>query len=397
MRNLSPVWGTSCYCASIALLAGWRHSVPSLRTPGLYGRADGPSRRSNEFVPARTVTEGKTVGFGSSPCDLLERRVPHGLAVLASFQHKRSEMIVKNFEYLLALHREGHFGRAANSCNVSQPTLSAGIKQLEEDLDVEIVRHGRRYDGLTPEGERVLAWARKMHNDCNGLERELSALKRGLEGQFRFGVVAGTSVVASILSVALAERIPFLEQSISASQGASLLKALLAHEMDVALTYLEDVSEDDFDTHLLYRERVFLFQASKERLPRRVTWDHVVDMPLCILNSALPNGAQSQLARCSAKTIQTNTVNVLAAHVATGRYATVLPQSLVTYLVQIPHIQAVAVSGEGSHANVGFVAAKGGLKSTTSTALLEIVHAPELVAAIQEALGLHRQFQPDEG
>lgn len=66
-------------------------------------------------------------------------------------------MIVKNFEYLIALDREGHFGRAAKSCNVSQPTLSAGIKQLEEDLGVEIVRHGRRYDGLTLEGGTVLA------------------------------------------------------------------------------------------------------------------------------------------------------------------------------------------------------------------------------------------------
>ena len=90
-------------------------------------------------------------------------------------------MIVKNFEYLIALDREGHFGRAAKSCNVSQPTLSAGIKQLEEDLGVEIVRHGRRYDGLTLEGGTVLAWAKKIERDCDGLESDLSALKRGLE------------------------------------------------------------------------------------------------------------------------------------------------------------------------------------------------------------------------
>lgn len=120
-----------------------------------------------------------------------------------------------------------------------------------------------------------------------------------------------------------------------------------------------------------FRARVTIILATKERLPRRVTWDHAVSMPLCILNSALPDAAQSQLARCTAKTIRTNAVEVLAAHVATGRYATVLPQSLVTYLAQIPDIQAVAISGEGSHANVGFVAPKGGLKTTVSTALLE--------------------------
>lgn len=305
-------------------------------------------------------------------------------------------MIVKSFEYLLALDHEGHFARAAKRCNVSQPTLSAGIKQLEDDLDVQIVRHGRRYDGLTQQGESVLAWAKKMHNDCEGLERELSALKKGLEGQFRLGVIAGTSVVAPILSVALAERIPLLEQSISVTHITSLSKALLAHEMDMALTYLENVTENDFDSHLLYRERVFLFQATKERQPRKVTWHHVVAMPLCILTSALPDAAQSQLANCAAKTIQTNTVEVLAAHVATGRYATVLPQSLVTYLAQIPDIQAIAVSGEGSHANVGFVAPKGGLKSTASSALLEMVHTPEIVASIQDVLALHRRFQPEE-
>jgi DNA-binding transcriptional LysR family regulator len=305
-------------------------------------------------------------------------------------------MIVRNFEYLLALDREGHFGKAAQSCNVSQPTLSAGIKQLEEDLDVQIVRHSRRYDGLTQEGETVLAWAKKMYNDCDGLERELSALKRGLEGQFRLGLVAGTSVVARFLSVALAEKIPLLEQSISTGDTTSLLKSLSAHKMDMALTYLEDVPEaDGFDTHLLYRERVFLFQTSEVRLPRRVTWDHVTGLPLCILNSALPNSAESQLAHRKTMTIQTNAVDVLVAHVATGRYATVLPQSLVTHLAQIANLQAITISGDGSHANVGFVAVKGGLKATPSTALLELVHTPELVKAIQDVVSLHRQFQPD--
>ncbi|WP_438452020.1 LysR family transcriptional regulator, partial [Listeria monocytogenes] len=90
----------------------------------------------------------------------------------------------------------GHFGNAAKSCNVSQPTLSAGIKQLEEDMGVEIVRHGRRYDGLTSEGMRVLSWAQQMYDDCKGLEREISALRRGIEGKFRLGILPGTAGVA---------------------------------------------------------------------------------------------------------------------------------------------------------------------------------------------------------
>ncbi|MCP5750973.1 LysR family transcriptional regulator, partial [Klebsiella pneumoniae] len=83
-------------------------------------------------------------------------------------------------------------------------------------------------------------------------------------------------------------------------------------------------------THHLYREHTTLFQMSKEPQPKRVAWDHVVSLPLCILAGALPSEAQLQLAHCSAATINTDTIDILAAHLATGRYAAVLPQSLAT-------------------------------------------------------------------
>jgi excisionase family DNA binding protein len=66
-------------------------------------------------------------------------------------------MIVRYLDYLVALARERHFARAAAACNVTQPTLSAGMKQLEESLGVLIVERRQRFVGFTPEGERVLA------------------------------------------------------------------------------------------------------------------------------------------------------------------------------------------------------------------------------------------------
>jgi DNA-binding transcriptional LysR family regulator len=68
-------------------------------------------------------------------------------------------MIVRYLEYIVALAKERHFARAASACNVTQPTLSAGIKQLEESFGVLIVERRQRFVGLTPEGELVLAWA----------------------------------------------------------------------------------------------------------------------------------------------------------------------------------------------------------------------------------------------
>ena len=68
-------------------------------------------------------------------------------------------MFLRQFQYLVAVAQEEHFGRAARSCHVSQPSLSSGIKQLELELGVPIFLRGRgqRFHGLTPEGERTEA------------------------------------------------------------------------------------------------------------------------------------------------------------------------------------------------------------------------------------------------
>jgi DNA-binding transcriptional LysR family regulator len=77
--------------------------------------------------------------------------------------------VIDKLEYLMALARERHFGRAAEACGVTQPTLSAGIKQLEAMLGVLLVQRGSRFIGFTPEGERTLDWARRILSDSRAL------------------------------------------------------------------------------------------------------------------------------------------------------------------------------------------------------------------------------------
>ena len=89
-------------------------------------------------------------------------------------------MIIRHLQYLCALARERHFARAAAVCNVTQSTLSAGIKQLEESLGVLIVERGQRFIGLTEEGARVLAWAQRVLVDYGGLQQELSEMREGM-------------------------------------------------------------------------------------------------------------------------------------------------------------------------------------------------------------------------
>src|SRR5256885_8411460 len=98
-------------------------------------------------------------------------------------------MFLRQFQYLVAVAQEEHFGRAARSCHVSQPSLSSGIKQLELELGVPIFLRGRgqRFHGLTPEGEHVARWARQVISDCSAMRDEIDLMQNNLRGNLRVG------------------------------------------------------------------------------------------------------------------------------------------------------------------------------------------------------------------
>jgi hypothetical protein len=73
-----------------------------------------------------------------------------------------SPMFMRQLVYLVALDRHRHFARAAEACHVSQPALSAGLAELERELGITIIKRNRSFQGITPEGERVLAWAHQV-------------------------------------------------------------------------------------------------------------------------------------------------------------------------------------------------------------------------------------------
>lgn len=303
-------------------------------------------------------------------------------------------MIIRNFEYLLALSKERHFARAANACRVSQPTLSAGIKQLEEDMDVLIVKRGRRFEGFTPEGERVLAWAQQMMEDCMRLKQELHELRdNGVQGPFRIGMLPATSALASVLSVAFAEKFPELQISIVTGDAPHLMQAIRQGEVDVALTYVDETVGDGLDAYALYRERMFLFTRADLGEHARVGRAEVTSLPLCLLRSAVPPAAEAQLAE-AVKVTYTDSAAVLAAHVGSGRWSTVLPQSLANTLSRSSSLRALPLSMPGGQANVGFVTIKSNPLPAAVHALMEMAHTPELVAVLRAMLAAHNEYLP---
>src|SRR6478735_8031248 len=97
--------------------------------------------------------------------------------------------MIDKLEFFIALANERHFGRAAEECGVTQPTLSAAIRQLEDTLGVVLVQRGSRFKGLTSEGQRVLEWARRIVGDTRTMREELRAARLGLAGHVKIAAI----------------------------------------------------------------------------------------------------------------------------------------------------------------------------------------------------------------
>ncbi len=96
---------------------------------------------------------------------------------------------LKQLEYLVAVAETGHFGRAAERCNVTQSTLSAGIAELERLLAATLVERGRRISRLTPAGEAVATRAHRVLREAEELAQAALAQSQPLSGTLRLGVI----------------------------------------------------------------------------------------------------------------------------------------------------------------------------------------------------------------
>jgi DNA-binding transcriptional LysR family regulator len=155
--------------------------------------------------------------------------------------------------YLCNLERERHFGRAAEASFVSQPTLSMRLKNLERELGLSLINRSNNFDGFTPEGERVLTWAREIVSVYSGLKLEVESLKHGVNGTLRLGVMPQCSVALPALLKAVEARYPQLDYRVAAMSADQLLEALNSHTVDGGIGFFELTSlrELHFQTALL--------------------------------------------------------------------------------------------------------------------------------------------------
>jgi DNA-binding transcriptional LysR family regulator len=174
-------------------------------------------------------------------------------------------MNIRHLRYFVTLAREGHHGRAATACNVTQPTLSEAIRQLERDLSVPLIdRNGQRFRGLTLEGERVLGWAQRILADQDALEQELAEMRGGLAGDLRFGVIPAAMPVTPLITSPFCRSHPLVTPRVLSHSSIEIQRGLDAGELDAGLTYLENEPLRNVRTHPLYRERYMLLTPTEQ-------------------------------------------------------------------------------------------------------------------------------------
>ena len=163
-------------------------------------------------------------------------------------------MNLRDLKYLVAVAEHRHFGRAADACFVSQPTLSTQVKKLEETLGVVLFERSRRQVMLTEAGQAIVAQAGVVLKDVNELVRLADGHRDPLGGNFRLGIIP--TVAPYLLPLVLApvrRALPNLRVQLFEGQTANISAQLQEGELEAVVLALP-VLEDDLEQVPLFEE-----------------------------------------------------------------------------------------------------------------------------------------------
>ncbi|MGE4660104.1 MAG: LysR family transcriptional regulator [Arenicellales bacterium] len=241
-------------------------------------------------------------------------------------------MFLRQFEYLIALEKEGHFGRAAERCHVSQPSLSSALQQLEAELDVPIILRHQRYQGFTPEGERVVSWAKRLLADRKSMLEELAIMRRNLTGRIRIGAMPTSSPVLPRINQLFSALYPSVEVDIQFLGSDKLINELHNFELDVGITYLEGTSLKKLNTMVLYEEQLSLMIPQKmlSEKQKSISWAQAAELRLGLLSPTMRerevmDEAFERVGCNPTPNLECNSIFQLAFHVMQGDIATIVP------------------------------------------------------------------------
>jgi DNA-binding transcriptional LysR family regulator len=248
-------------------------------------------------------------------------------------------MIIRQLIYLDALAREKHFRRAAEACHVSQPTLSAAIVQLEEELGVMIVERGRRFQGLTKEGEVVLAHSRRILAEADLMKASIAELREGLSGRIRLGAIPTALPMIAHITAPFSARYPAVSLTVLSLTSQEIQQGIDDFELDVGLTYLDNEPLDRVISKPIYQESYVLLTREDGPFGARdtITWAEAAELKLCLLTGDMQNrriidGIFRSVGASPRPVIETNSIFNLVSHAGIEGIASIVSLQLLEFL-----------------------------------------------------------------
>ncbi|MEX2200405.1 MAG: LysR family transcriptional regulator [Dongiaceae bacterium] len=243
-------------------------------------------------------------------------------------------MQLRHLQYFVTLAEERHFRRAAEICHITQSTLSAAIRQLEDELGASVIERDKRFKGLTPEGRALLDWAHRILAERRNLDQEIGLLRDGLVGQLRLGVVPAALPTISLLTTPFNQRHPNVTLQVLSRTSNEVQHALDDFAFDAGVTYLDNEPLHSVRSIPLYQERYILLTPAKGPFAGReeVTWAEVAETPLCLLTPDMQNrriidGIFRSVDKRPRVLVETNSVMTLCSHIRIGAWSSVFPHN----------------------------------------------------------------------
>jgi LysR family hydrogen peroxide-inducible transcriptional activator len=249
-------------------------------------------------------------------------------------------MTLTELRYIVAVARERHFGRAAAACFVSQPTLSVGVKRIEEALDVQIFERASRTElRITPRGEAIIEQATRILQEVEQLQAIADAARDPLVGTLRIGLIytIGPYLLPSLIP-ALHKRAPRMPIEIVEGFTHDLVYQLQQGALDAVVLSLPFLASK-LDVRPVYREPFTVAVPSDHPLAsaKAVSAETLAEQDLLLLGqghcfreqvlSMCPECSQPANTGRLQKTLEGGSLETMRMMVASGAGITVLPCS----------------------------------------------------------------------
>jgi DNA-binding transcriptional LysR family regulator len=273
-------------------------------------------------------------------------------------------MQLRQLEYLVALAREKHFGRAAAVCRVAQPTLSAAIRQLEDDLGAPIVERGHRFVGLTGEGQLALEHAQRVLAEIEDMRRRVGEIVKGLVGRLRLGVIPTALPIVSHLTAPFCARYPRVSVTILSRNSQDIQRGIDEFELDAGVTYLDN--EPLFHVRarpIYFEEYVFLTPAEGPYAElKSISWRLAAEAPLCLLtpdmqNRRIVDGVFRSAGATPKPSVETNSIFNLVSHPSSGQWSSVVPRQLLQFFGIPANTRALPLTDPVARRSIGYIMA----------------------------------------